>query len=382
MNVTHGFIIKNQYFSFKYSCINLTLLHLLLLLDYEKARKVNRAAKSGFNLKLEHENIMSQSFIYSIKNVSFDQHYQPSSDTRLTTNFANLARGENRQENLCRTISMINNNFNSRVHWDNPGGDRYSVEIEIVHIDVDVEGNGKSFPTIEFLKTYIVDNKTNRRIEGIVGNNFSSYVRDYDFSVLLRNYNKGKDHFSVPEGYGELHGKMFKDFINSSYYKENFNKLPVICLSVSDNKTYYRTSNHHPILGVEYIPDESSLTERYFKKMGMNVRYFMPPNSVAPLTFYFFGDLLNDYTDLELISTLSTMETFQKIYRPEIYNANFIAGEEYSPSLKNKDYSFTQVIYDREERNLLAEKQGKWCEENFIKPYQPILERWATEFAA
>ena len=77
----------------------------------------------------------------------------------------------------------------------------------------------------------------------------------------------------------------------------------------------------------------------------------MPPNSVAPLAFYFFGDLLNDYTDLELISTISTMESFQKIYRPEIYNANATAGKHYQPNLKNPDHSLTQIIYDREERN-------------------------------
>lgn len=46
--------------------------------------------------------------------------------------------------------------------------------------------------------------------------------------------------------------------------------------------------------------------------MGLQVRYFMPKNSVAPLAFYFPGDLLSDYTDLELIGTISTMETFQK----------------------------------------------------------------------
>lgn len=38
----------------------------------------------------------------------------------------------------------------------------------------------------------------------------------------------------------------------------------------------------------------------------------MPPHSVAPLAFYFTGDLLSDYTNLELISTISTMETFQR----------------------------------------------------------------------
>ena len=61
--------------------------------------------------------------------------------------------------------------------------------------------------------------------------------------------------------------------------------------------------------------------------MGLQVRYFMPPDSVAPFAFYFSGDLLNDYSNLELISTISTMETFQKIYRPEIYNANAAAGK-------------------------------------------------------
>ena len=32
----------------------------------------------------------------------------------------------------------------------------------------------------------------------------------------------------------------------------------------------------------------------------------------------------NDYSNLELISTISTMETFQKIYRPEIYNCSVL----------------------------------------------------------
>lgn len=325
---------------------------------------------------------MNKGFTYSIKSIRFDEHYEPSNSTRLTTNFANLARGEKRQENLRRAIQMIDNCFNTLAHWDNPSKDRYSVELDIIHVDVDVDGKGDGFPSIEVLKTYIIDRKTNKRIEGIVGNAFSSYVRDYDFSVLLLNHNKDKNQFTVPDNYGELHGKMFKDFINSDAYKEHFSKLPVICLSVSDNKIYRRTSNRHPVLGVEYEPNESSLTEQYFKKMGMEVRYFMPPNSVAPYAFYFFGDLLNDYSTLELISTLSTMETFQKIYRPEIYNANSVAGEVYKPSLKHQDCSLTQVFYDREERSRLAIEQGRWCEEHFIKPYRPILEKWAAEITA
>ena len=114
--------------------------------------------------------------------------------------------------------------------------------------------------------------------------------------------------------------------------------------------------------------------------MGLKVRYFMPPNSVAPLAFYFSGDLLNDYTNLELISTISTMESFQKIYRPEIYNANSVAGESYRPSLNHQDFSLTRVVYDREERSRLAIEQGKFAEKHFIKPYQDVLEQWSAGY--
>ncbi|WP_102794658.1 DUF1852 domain-containing protein [Bowmanella denitrificans] len=324
---------------------------------------------------------MNNDFTFTIKRICLDENYHPSDNTRITTNFANLARGESRQQNLRNALKMIDNSFNSRAHWDNPNGDRYSIELEIISVDIDIEGSGQTFPSIEVLKTNIVDHKTNEHIEGIVGNNFSSYVRDYDFSVLLLNHNKDQSVFSIPDNFGELHGKLFKYFVNSSAYKENFNKPPVICLSVSDNKTYHRAENQHPVLGFEYQPNESSLTEQYFRKMGLQVRYFMPPNSVAPLAFYFFGDLLNDYTNLELISTISTMETFQKIYRPEIYNANAVAGKCYKPNLKNSDHSLTQIVYDREERSKLAIKQGKFAEEHFIKPYQNILEQWSANFS-
>lgn len=324
---------------------------------------------------------MNNTFAFRIKSIPFDENYRPADNTRITTNFANLARGESREENLRNTLKMINNRFNALAHWDNPKGDRYSVELDIISVDIKIEGQGHSFPSVEILQTHIIDHKTNKRIEGIVGNNFSSYVRDYDFSVRLLEHNKNQSKFSIPDNFGDLHGKLFKSFVNSTSYKKNFNKPPVICLSVSDNKIYRQSENQHPVLGTEYQPNESSLTEQYFKKMGFQVRYFMPPNSVAPLAFYFFGDLLSDYTNLELISTISTMETFQKIYRPEIYNANSAAGKFYQPSLKQQDYSLTRIVYDREERSRLAIQQGKFAEENFIKPHLEILEQWSSNYA-
>jgi len=324
---------------------------------------------------------MNKDFTFTIKSLSLDENYHPSDNTRITTNFANLARGESRQQNLRNALNMVNNSFNALANWDNPKGERYSVELEIISVDMDIEGSGETFPSIEVLKTNIIDHNTNERIEGIVGNNFSSYVRDYDFSVLLLEHNKDQAQFSIPDDFGVLHGKLFKYFVNSNAYKQYFNKPPVICLSVSDNKTYQRTENQHPVLGVEYLPNESSLTEQYFKKMGLQVRYFMTPNSVAPLAFYFFGDLLNDYSNLELISTISTMGTFQRIYRPEIYNANAVAGNCYKPNLKNLDHSLTQIVYNREERSQLAIEQGKFAQEHFIKPHQTVLEQFSANYA-
>ena len=328
---------------------------------------------------------MSKPFTCSIKRIRFDENYYPADTTRLTTNFANLARGEHRQENLRKTLRMINNRFNALAHWDNPTADRYSVEVDIVSVDMDIAGKGDAFPIIEMLQTTIVDHKDNTRIDGMIGNSFSSYVRDYDFSVVLLEHFDKNPTLPPPADFGDLHGKLFQYLLNSEAYQAEFNKQPVICLSVSTSKTYHRTINQHPVLGMEYRQDgcssnKGSLTDEYFSKMGLTVRYFMPAGSVAPLAFYFAGDLLSDYTDLELISAIATMETFQKIYRPEIYNANSTAGQVYQPSLKYQDYSLAQIVYDREERSQMAVKQGKFTEAQFIKPYQAILEEWAASY--
>ncbi|MBI1621351.1 DUF1852 domain-containing protein [Aquamicrobium zhengzhouense] len=322
-------------------------------------------------------------FAFHIDSIRFDENYQPGDATRLTTNFANLARGANRRDNLRKALRMIDNRFNALASWDNPQGDRYSVEIEIISAKLQIGGasSADAIPLIEMLNTTIVDRKTSRRIEGVAGNNFSSYIRDYDFSVLLPSHNANGSGFSTPAGFGDLHGNLFKLFVRSSAYKQRFAKAPVICISASSSRTYSRTDNLHPILGWEYVQDQPSATDEYFAKMGLTVRFFMPPDSAAPLAFYFSGDLPTDYTNLELTSVISTMETFQKIYRPEIYNANSSAGACYQPDLKHQDYSLTQIVYDREERSRLGVEQGRFAEEHFISPYKSILEKWSSSSA-
>lgn len=326
---------------------------------------------------------MHQTPRFTLQRIRFDEHYQPSDGTRITTNFANLARGANRQQNLRNTLRMIDNRFNELAHWDNPTRERYAVELDIVSVELRMDGQSgtEGFPLIEMLQPRIHDRQANRRIDGIAGNNFSSYLRDYDFSVLLADYNRGRAAFGVPEDFGDLHGTLFRQFAGSSTYRTQFAKPPVICISASTGKTYRRTGNQHPVLGLEYQQNELSSTDRYFAKMGLQVRFFMPPGGVAPLAFYFQGDLLDGYTNLELIGTIATMESFQKIYRPEIYNANAAAGHCFQPSLAHQDYASTQIVYDRDERSQLAVKQGQFAEEHFLKPYRQLLARWAAEAA-
>ncbi|MGE8340097.1 MAG: putative oxygenase MesX, partial [Flavobacterium sp.] len=133
------------------------------------------------------QNTIQNDFAFTLKSTCLDENYHPSSETRLTTNFANLARGDNRQQNLRNALNMINNRFNALAHFDNPKADRYLVGLEIITVTMSIDDkNGiNNLPLIEVLKTNIFDRRTSQRIEGIAGNNFSSYVRDYDFSILL-----------------------------------------------------------------------------------------------------------------------------------------------------------------------------------------------------
>ena len=226
-------------------------------------------------------------FTFTINSIPFDEDYRPADNTRATTNFANLARGERRRENLRNTLRMIDNRFNSLAPCDNPAGDRYAVELRIVSaaLVIDADDAAEAFPLIEILQTTIVDRIAGARIPGIAGNNFSSYIRDYDFSVVMPEHIRRHGASGLPEHFGDLHGNLFKHFLQSRAYRDQFTKPPVICLSVSSKQVYHRTANAHPILGVEYRNDDFSATDGYFAKMGMKVRYFMPPHSVAPLAF-------------------------------------------------------------------------------------------------
>ena len=75
---------------------------------------------------------MANDFTFHITTTRFDEDYTPSADSRITTNFANLARGEHRRENLRNALTMIDRRFNDLAHWDNPTRDRYTLELDII----------------------------------------------------------------------------------------------------------------------------------------------------------------------------------------------------------------------------------------------------------
>src|SRR5699024_8184808 len=79
--------------------------------------------------------------------------------------------------------------------------------------------------------------------------------------------------------------------------------------------------------------------------------------------------------------TIITMETFQKIYRPEIDNANSAAGQRYQPSLDHADYAATGIVYDREERARLGAEQGRIAEEQPITPHRDTREQCSARYA-
>lgn len=320
---------------------------------------------------------------FSISTTRFDEEYTPSSGSRITTNFANLARGEGRRQNLRSVLTMIDDRVNDLADHGDPQRDRYTVELDIVSADLHLDdGDGAGVPLIEMLDVQILDRATGERTPGITGNNFSSYVRDYDFNVVLPAHQANASRPGLPRDFGALHGRLFQQFVRSEAYRERFAQPPVVCISVSTSRTYRRTAHRHPVLGWEYVHDADSLTDLYFGAMGQRVRYFMPHGSVAPLAFYHQGDLTADHSDLALIGTIATMEAFQKIYRPEIYSAHAPAGEVYRPTLDNPDFSAPDVTYDREERSRLGAVQGRYAEEHFIKPYGRVLEQWASRRAA
>ena len=109
-----------------------------------------------------------------------------------------------------RTVERQREGLRSSLSRTRERLDRYTLELDIVSVALEftAEGDDRAFPLLEVLDIQIVDRHTGRRHHGIVGNNFSSYVRDYDFSVLLPAARDASNGPAVPADFGDLHGKL------------------------------------------------------------------------------------------------------------------------------------------------------------------------------
>lgn len=94
---------------------------------------------------------MANEFTFSITTIRFDEDYSPSDSSRTTTKFANLDRGEHRQQNLRNTLETIDHRFNDLAQWENPNRNRYTLALEIVSVGLQftAEGKEQEFPLLE-----------------------------------------------------------------------------------------------------------------------------------------------------------------------------------------------------------------------------------------
>lgn len=124
------------------------------------------------------------------------------------------------------------------------------------------------------------------------------------------------------------------------------------------------------MLGTAYAPTEGeSATTRSFGKMGLEVSYFMPPGSRAPLAFYHEPDDLLTRSRESLAALVAIMDTFESIYRPEIYLTRKPATDVFRADLANRDHDAPPAIYDRIERDTkLGRAQAERARDEFLIP--------------
>jgi hypothetical protein len=300
-----------------------------------------------------------------------DSSYIPASASRLSTNFANLAKDpNNRSQRIYSLLSRINQRFNHALGYSDDQS-LYHLGIDILTIHIRFASMSTEwFPMTETLSFRIYDRVIDRWLLGPKGGNYSSYVRDYDFNILLPRMRAGKASAEESASLGKLHGLLFK-FQFKKYHSAGVLDEPlVIVISVANKKTYYRSGTTHPVLGYQYLPvDSESVTSKYFGRMGLEVSYFMPPGSRAPLAFYHEPGNLLGRSKICLSALIAVMDTFESIYRPEIYSARLLAEDVFTADLSNTNFDPPLAIYDRIERDTtLGRQQADLAYYGFLLP--------------
>jgi hypothetical protein len=310
---------------------------------------------------------------FHVESTPYDADYAPRACTRATTNFANLARDPStRQRNIAMLLEKVNRDLNMFLVGD--GSDRYEIVLDVLSIKGHLVGRSDDIvPLTDVMRARVVDKESGEIHNGPTGLNFSSYVRDYDFRVVLPKIMRrgGVD----TRDFGALHGLLTRlQFGEDSVVPDHL----TIAISISQRIPYRATEFVHPILGREYLATEESTTDAYFGQMGLGPRFFKPRNLSAPIAIYsHLPDSLCDRDEVFLASLIAVMGNFQKVYRPEIYSSdqNFseVPGVTSQASLLNDEFERPAIHYDKAERELLSDLQAREIEERLFKRHPEVI---------
>ena len=319
-----------------------------------------------------------------ITNTPLDTGYVPAISSRLTTNYANLAKDpKGRSERIKSVLATINKRFCLAL-GEREDAERFQLAIDILTINIRFgDSVSEWFPMTEILSCRIYDRLHARWLPGPQGCNYSSYVRDYDFNILLPKILKGEATAKESSSFGDLHGALFKLQFGRFHPAGILEEPLIIAISVANGRKYRRIGTAHPVLGHQYLPDHNeSTTSYYFEKMGLGASYFMPPGSRAPLAFYHEPGDLFGRSSYYLAALIAIMDTFESIYRPEIYCARSPAGDVFLPDLLNCDFDPPLAIYDRVERDsALGLQQALLAWNTFLSPNAASLRRLVADCA-
>ena len=314
------------------------------------------------------------------ESVPYDGDYIPRAGTRETTNFANLARDPaTGRSNIASFLTSVNADLNRILAGDRDVG-RFEIRLEIVRVTARVAGlpNAAIIPLTEVMRARVVDTHTGNSLDGPLGLNFSSHVRDYDFRVVLPELLARGASQEELDDFGKVHGLLTRmQFGVHGVIPEAL----TVAISISQNGDYQATELVHPVLGREYAASSLSLTDGYFGHIGLVPRFFRPAWLPAPLAIY-SDDSLCNRSDAFLAALIAVMGNFQRIYRPEIYlrrtSFSDVPGEWSRASLSDPDHDLPIIGYDRQERELLADRQAREIEALLMRPHAELMERLRT----
>ncbi len=117
----------------------------------------------------------------------------------------------------------------------------------------------------EVMRAYVKDCRDGSIQRGPTGMNFSSYLRDYDFRIVLPPLLERHTPLQEMENFGLLHGLLSR----LQFGPQGLIPDPLaVAISISQNCDYVATENVHVLLGRKYTSSRASLTDHYFAQMG------------------------------------------------------------------------------------------------------------------